>query len=124
MPTHDRLAGFVETVVDGRYVDALRNYYHEDAVTRENEGPERRGLPTLIAIEEKMLKAFTVRTHPPETVLLNGDDVAIRWQFDITDSSGVTRRMDEIALQRWREDRIAEERFFYDPKLPVVTEHN
>jgi hypothetical protein len=26
----------------------------------------------------------------------------------------VTRRLQELALQRWRGDRIAEERFFYD----------
>ena len=122
MPTRKRLDGFVAAVVAGRFVEAMCDYYHDDAVTRENGGPERRGLPTLIAIEEGTLSAFTILAHPPARVLLHGDDVAIHWTFDITDGQGIVRRMDEIALQRWRGDRIAEERFFYDPALSTVKE--
>lgn len=120
MPTRERLDGFVADVVAGRFVEAMRDYYHDDAVTRENGGPERRGLPTLIAIEEAALAAFEIRAHPPGAVMLDGGMVAIEWTFDITGLDGTTRRMEEVAVQRWRGDRIAEERFFYDPALPVV----
>ncbi|CAM3249376.1 SnoaL-like domain-containing protein [Sphingomonas antarctica] len=120
MPTRERLNSFVDTVVTGQFVDALRDYYHEDAITRENNGPDRRGLSTLIAIEKRMLSAFDIRSHPPTRVLHDGDDVAIHWTFDIIDPAGTTRRMEEVALQRWRGDRIAEERFFFDPALPTV----
>ena len=39
----------------------------------------------------------------------------------MTSHEGVTRRLDELSLQTWRGDRIASERFFYDPAsiLPV-----
>lgn len=120
MPSRERLDAFVATVVAGRYVEALRDFYHDDAVTRENVGPERRGLGTLIAIEERALSAFTIGAHAPGAVLLDGDEVAISWTFDITDRAGTTRRMEEMALQRWRGDRIAAERFFFDPALPVI----
>ena len=122
MPTRERLNSFVAGVVDGHFVEALRDFYHEDAITQENNGPERRGLTTLIAVEERVLGAFRMLAHPPNAVLLDGDDVAIRWTFDITDQHGVTRRMKEVALQRWRGDRIERERFFYDPSLPVFEE--
>ena len=122
MPTRERLDGFVAQVVAGRFVEAMRDHYHDDAVTRENSGPERRGLSTLIAIEEGTLRAVAIRAHPPTRVVLDGDDVAIHWTFDITDRQGIVRRMDEIALQHWRGDRIAEERFFYDPTLPTMKE--
>jgi ketosteroid isomerase-like protein len=46
---------------------------------------------------------------------VEGDRVAIHWNFELTDKSGKTRRFDEIALQEWRGDRIFRERFFYDP---------
>lgn len=120
MPARERFDGFVAAVVAGRFVEAMRDYYHEDAVTRENGGPERRGLPKLIGMEERALRAFAIRAHPPGAVLLDGDAVAIRWTFDMTGRDGTTRRMEEVAMQRWRGDRIAEERFFYDPALPVV----
>lgn len=120
MPTRERLDQFVEAVVGGRFVEALRDFYHEDAVTQENNGPERRGRATLIAIEDRVLRTFTMRTQPPGRILLDGDDVAIQWTFDIIDRAGTMRRMEEIALQRWRGDRIERERFFYDPSLPLV----
>jgi hypothetical protein len=33
---------------------------------------------------------------------------------DATGKDGITRRLNELALQRWSGDRIAEERFVYD----------
>jgi ketosteroid isomerase-like protein len=55
-----------------------------------------------------------VHTHPPRAVLVDGDHVAIFWVFDFISKEGVTRRIEEMALQRWDGDRIREERFFYD----------
>ncbi len=78
----------------------------------------------LVAHEAAALKRIArIHTHPPGTLLIDGDRVAINWTFDITDGEGVTRRMDELALQRWRGERIAEERFFYDPASiqPITT---
>ncbi len=44
------------------------------------------------------------------------DDVAvIRWIFDYVDGKGRAVHFEELAYQRWAGDRIAEERFFYDP---------
>ncbi len=54
-------------------------------------------------------------THPATAFLVDGDQVVIHWRFDMTGHDGVTRRLDELALQQWRGDRIASERFFYDP---------
>ena len=122
MPTRDRLDAFVEAVTEGCFVEAMRDFYHEDAVTRENLGPERRGLATLIAIEEAALRTFRIKAAPPVAVVLDGDDVAIHWIFEMTSATGDTRRLEEIALQRWRGDRIQSERFFYDPSLPVLGE--
>ena len=120
MPSTRRLSAFIAAVVDGHFVEALHEYYHHDAVTRENMGPERRGLPTLVAIEERVLRTFQMRTHPPSRVVHDGDNVAIRWTFDMTDRAGLTRRMEEVALQRWQGERIAEEEFFFDPAFPVI----
>ena len=52
------------------------------------------------------------------TSILEGDRVAIHWIFDFTYISGKTRRIDEVAMQEWRGDRIFRERFFYDPPKP------
>ena len=46
----------------------------------------------------------------------------VGWRFDMTSHEGLTRRLDELSLQTWRGDRIASERFFYDPAsiVPVA----
>jgi hypothetical protein len=41
--------------------------------------------------------------------------VVIRWIFHFEWLDGTVTDMDEIAYQRWEGDRIAEEKFFYDP---------
>ena len=39
----------------------------------------------------------------------------IKWVFEMTLADGTTRRLEELALQRWQGDRIVAEQFFYDP---------
>jgi hypothetical protein len=50
--------------------------------------------------------------------VVEGDHVAIHWIFELTGLSGKVHRIDEIALQEWRGDKIFRERFFYDPARP------
>ena len=56
-----------------------------------------------------------MRTRRVETHLVDGDRVVINWVFEMTGQDGATRVMDELALQTWDGDRIATERFYYDP---------
>jgi hypothetical protein len=50
--------------------------------------------------------------------VVEGDNVAIHWIFELTDKSDKVHRIDEVALQQWRGDKIFRERFFYDPSKP------
>ena len=115
MPTQARVREFIDAVVHGDHVEAIRAFYHEDASMQENLEPPRRGREALVAHEEAgQARVKSVHTHAPQTVLVDGDDVAIAWTFDIVDAKGVSRRLNEVALQHWRGDCIAEERFVYD----------
>ena len=53
------------------------------------------------------------------TSVVEGDRVAIHWIFELTDETGKVHRVDEVALQEWRGDRIFRERFFYQPAKPA-----
>jgi ketosteroid isomerase-like protein len=114
MPTRERVESFIASVVGGDHVRAIADYYHEDASMQENLQPPRRGRALLMAHEAKVLERMKMHTHPSPGFLLDGDNVVINWTFDATGKDGVTRRLNELALQRWSGDRIAEERFFYD----------
>ena len=81
---------------------------------QENLQSPRQGRALLMAHEAKVLERVKMYTHPDPIFLVDGDRVAINWIFDATSKDGITRRLNEIALQRWVGDRIAEERFVYD----------
>jgi ketosteroid isomerase-like protein len=82
---------------------------------QENMAEPRRGRDLLMEHEARALARLErMHTHPPRAVLVDGDRVVVHWTFDATGKDGVTRRLDELAIQRWRGDRIVEERFFYD----------
>jgi ketosteroid isomerase-like protein len=114
MPSRQRVAAFVAMVVGGDHVQAIADYYHAEASMRENLQPPRRGRAALMAHEAKVLQRMKMHTHPDPIFLVDGDHVVINWVFDATAKDGITRRLNELALQRWEGDRIAEERFVYD----------
>jgi len=115
LPERSRVEAFIAAVESGDHVRAIADFYHADASMQENAGPLRSGREVLIEHEARALQQLRrMDTHPVETWLLDGDRVVIHWTFDATDAKGVTRRLEELALQRWRGDRIESERFFYD----------
>ena len=117
MPARDRVQAFVALVEAARYVEALEQFYHPDASMRDNQQEPRLGLERLIADEKATMARFAaMKTDPVTDLLIDGDKVMIRWRFTFTPAEGPAMIMEELALQRWDGDRIAEERFFYDPR--------
>ena len=116
MPARDRVQAFVSLVEQAKYVEALEQFYHPHASMQDNQQEPRRGLERLIADEKATMGRFAVmKTDPVTDLLVDGDKVMIRWKFTFTPADGPPMVMEEVALQRWDGDRIAEERFFYDP---------
>ncbi|QNA82864.1 nuclear transport factor 2 family protein [Sphingomonas sp. So64.6b] len=121
MPSAERVEQFMAMVEAGEYVAALETFYVEDAATSENGARPRVGRDILIAEEYKTLaRNKAVRGTRLDAPAIDGDRVAIAWRFEFDGLDGVTRAMEEIAWQRWSGDRIAEERFFYDPRQLIT----
>jgi len=116
MPTQERVQAFVAMVEAGEYVEAIRQFYTEDATMQENLGTTRTGRDALAAHEEAVVKDVrSITTRPGSTYAIDGDRVIVRWVFDIEQADGKKFVLDELAYQTWRGDRIAQERFYYDP---------
>ena len=115
MPERARVEAFITAVVSGDHVGAIRDFYTEGASMQENLGEPRRGREALMAHEAKALARLErMHTHPPRALVVDGDRVVVHWVFDAIGKDGSARRLEELAIQRWEGDRIAEERFFYD----------
>ena len=117
MPSRERVLAFVAVVEAARYVEALEEFYHSHATMQDNQGELRVGRDRLVADERATMARFaSMMTHPVEDLLIDGEKVMIRWRFEFVPADGSPLVLEEIALQRWEGDRIAEERFFFDPR--------
>jgi ketosteroid isomerase-like protein len=115
MPTRTRLDEFIAVVESGDHAGAIERYYTEDSSMQENTAPPRVGRDGLVAHERAVLARMSQVYSKAISSVVEGDHVAIHWNFELTDKSGKVRRIDEVALQEWRGDKIFRERFFYDP---------
>ena len=117
MPDRSTVEAFAALVEAGDFVGAIERYYAPEASMQENNEAPRVGRDVLVAHEKQVLKAYpTVTARRLSPVQINGDEVAIRWRFEMTSATGATRVLEEIAWQRWQSDRIVAEQFFYDPR--------
>ena len=116
MPAAETLARFVALVEQNDHAEAIEAFYTADASMQENQSAPRVGRDSLVANERRVLaKAKTVVSRCIRPIFVNGDNVVIRWTFRFEWLDGTTTSMEELAYQRWEGERIAEERFFYDP---------
>lgn len=118
MPSRARVDEFIAVVESGDHAGAIERYYTEDASMQENAGPPRVGRDLLVGHERGVLARMSHIYSKAMSSVVEGDDVAIHWIFELTDKSGKAHRIDEASWQEWRGDRIFRERFFYDPSRP------
>ena len=116
MPDRETVQTFIDVVVSGRHDEAIELFYTEDASMQENLGEPRQGRDGLVARERATMAAFKeIRTTCVTPFFVDGGHVAINWIFEFVETSGKTRSINEVALQHWQGDKIARERFYYDP---------
>ena len=116
MPSPQTLERFIARVESNAHVEAIHEFYTEDASMRENRKEPRVGRAKLMERERRpMEQAKWVQSQCVRPVFVEGDRVVIRWIFDFEWPDGSRTHMEELAYQRWEGERIAEEQFFYDP---------
>ena len=116
MPTPETLFRFIARVEENVHDKAIEEFYTPDATMQENFSSKRIGRDVLVANERGVLaRAKSVKSTCVQPVFVNGNYVVIRWIFDFIWLDGNMTHIEELAYQRWEDERIAEEVFFYDP---------
>ncbi|HEY1709172.1 MAG TPA: nuclear transport factor 2 family protein [Rhizomicrobium sp.] len=117
MPSQKTLDDFFAMVTSGKHDVAIEQFYAEDSTMQENLGEVRKGRAGNVAREKATLAAVkSVKTTCVPPVFVAGDEVVIHWIFEFTRPDGGVMRIEELAHQKWRGEKIVEERFYYDPK--------
>jgi SnoaL-like polyketide cyclase len=107
---------FIQRVVSGAHAEAIEEFYAPDASMQENMTAPRVGRDALVQRERAVLaRVREVITRCVEPVFIQGDHVVIRWIFEFSWLDGRSSRIEELAYQRWVNNKIQQETFFYDP---------
>ena len=116
MPSLDTVERFVARVEAGANVEAIEEFYAVSATMQENNLPPRVGRDALVEHERNSLANLRSLTSScVRPMFIAGDFVVLKWVFEYESTSGSRKRFEELAYQRWLDQRIVEDKFFYDP---------
>ena len=104
----------IALVENGRMLDAMTQFYAEDVAMQENVSPPNVGFAENYARESSFYGSLKALKFTLVSVIIEGDHAVINWVFDYTTADGKQYRMDEIAVQTWRNGKIVHERYIYD----------
>jgi ketosteroid isomerase-like protein len=116
MSTQDIAHDLVSLCKQGKFDQVGEKYWADDVVSVEAMGDnaEVRGKEAARGKGEWWANNHEVHDAKVEGPYINGDEFTVRFTMDITDkTNGQRMTMDEIALYRVKNGKIAEERFFY-----------
>ena len=114
MSIKPQVLGLIELVENGKMLDAMTQYYAENIAMQENVSPPTVGFAENYARESAFYGSLQALKFTSCSVVVEGDRAVINWVFDYTTADGKQYRMDEIAVQTWRNGKIVHERYIYD----------
>lgn len=101
----------------GKMVEAFEKYYHQDVVMVEATGEVRQGKDYNREFEKKFLSSIKeFHGFGVNSITSNeGDGVtAVESWMEVTFVDGTKVKMEQVAVQRWKNDQIIHERFYYN----------
>lgn len=110
-----RVHDLLDYISSGRILDAMTEFYDADASMQENANPPTVGLEANIEREKQFLanvKEF--KGFSAKAVGVDGDTALIESVLDFIAQDGSEVSLQQVSVQRWRNGKIAHERFYYD----------
>jgi ketosteroid isomerase-like protein len=114
MSIKPQVLDLIELVQNGKMLEAISKYYADDVAMQENTAAPTVGFAENFARESAFYGSLKSMSFRLVSVLIEGDRAALNWIFDYTTGDGQQYRMDEIAIQTWRNGKIVHERYVYD----------
>lgn len=103
-------------IQQGRIMEAMNEFYADEVVMSENDGEATVGLAANLDREQDFVDNTEWHGLELKDVVIDGDTAMVRWWLDFTNARyGQRLAFTQVAYQRWRDDKIVEERFYYSP---------
>src|SRR4051812_27885450 len=106
MPTKQRVQELVEYVESGRIIDAIDRFYADDVSMQENSAAPVVGKAANRERERAFFASVTVHQNRARSIVADSDHAVISWLLEFTGADGKRYRLDQLAFQTWKNDRI------------------
>jgi hypothetical protein len=110
-----RLNDLFSYIRQGKIIEAMTEFYEQDAQMQENANPSTVGLAANIEREKQFMsgvkewKGFNVAASAV------GDNVTFyECSLDFIATTGQPVHMEQVVVSRWNKGKIVHERFYYD----------
>ena len=104
-----------QMILEGKILEAFDKFYADDVVMQDNNYPQSVGKEICRQAEEAFVNGLTeFRGAKVVNTLVSDGIVAVEWWFDYTHKDFGEKNYTQIALQRWKNGQIVEEKFYYN----------
>ena len=111
------LDDYIELVRSGDSLRAIEKYYADEVVVRENRTLSRAGKDQCLEFEQHMLEKTPrrprIRCKSRAVDSLSGTTF-VEWVVRFIAPDGHVMLLEQVAVARWNQDQIVEERFYYE----------
>ena len=104
-----------QMILEGKILEAFEKFYANDVVMQDNNYPARDGKEVNRKFEEAFVNGLTEFRGAKVVDTIISDDLAVvEWWFDYTHKDFGVRNYTQLAVQRWKNGKIVEEKFYYN----------
>ena len=104
-----------QMILEGKILDAFDKFYADEVVMQDNDYPQKVGKEICRQAEEVFVNGLTeFRGAKVINTIVSEGIVAVEWWFDYTHKDFGVRNYTQIAVQRWKNGQIVEEKFYYN----------
>ncbi|WP_103070165.1 nuclear transport factor 2 family protein [Aquimarina sediminis] len=117
---NESIHGLLNLAHDGKILEAIDKYYHDDVVTQEglNGEPRKGGKKSYLEFYKDFLDNMTeVNTFKGKAHLVGENVSAIAWDLDFNNNLWGKINFTELAIQEWKDGKIFKETYFYNPQV-------
>jgi ketosteroid isomerase-like protein len=117
MSYYDKSKDIYDMSAQGKMLEAFEKYYHKDVVMVEATGETRKGKDTNRKFQIEFLGTIKESHGGGVRVITSNEKEAttmVESWMDVTMKDGTRHMMEEVAVQKWKDDQIIHERFYYN----------
>jgi len=117
MSYYDKAKDIYDMLAQGKSMEAFEKYYHKDIVMVEATGEERKGKDVNRKFETEFMGSIKeFHGSGVRSITSNEKDAVtmVESWMDVTMQDGQRHMMEEVAVQKWKDNQIIRERFYYN----------